>query len=130
MKTFTLLMGSFYGMTSVLLGAFGAHTLKKTLGTEKLSSFEVGVRYQMYSAFFLLILGLFLKFESNTEKWISILMLTGTLLFSGSIYLLSMQEAWRINLRFLGPATPIGGLMMILSWGFLLYTILSKGVSH
>uniref|UniRef100_UPI00262EECF9 DUF423 domain-containing protein n=1 Tax=uncultured Chryseobacterium sp. TaxID=259322 RepID=UPI00262EECF9 len=55
MKTITLIFGAVYGMLSVILGAFGAHAFKKILSVERLESFETGVRYQMYAAFFLLI---------------------------------------------------------------------------
>lgn len=120
MKTITLIFGAVYGMVSVILGAFGAHALKKILSVERLESFETGVRYQMYAAFFLLIIGYILKFETSAEKWTSILMITGTLLFSVSIYFLSMQDYLGANLKFLGPITPLGGLMMILSWGMLI----------
>lgn len=127
MKTFTLVIGAVYGLLSVVLGAFGAHALKKIISSEKLTSFETGVRYQMYSALFLLIVGYILKFESPSEKWISILMIAGTFIFSFSIYLLSMSEAWNMNFKFLGPITPIGGLMMIISWAMLiLYFIKNK----
>lgn len=120
MKTITLMFGAFYGMLSVILGAFGAHALKKILTVERLESFETGVRYQMYAAFFLLIAGYILKFETSSEKWVSILMIAGTMLFSFSIYFLSLQDYWGINLKFLGPITPLGGLLMILSWGMLI----------
>ncbi|SIS81801.1 Uncharacterized membrane protein YgdD, TMEM256/DUF423 family [Chryseobacterium ureilyticum] len=120
MKTITLVFGAVYGMLSVILGAFGAHALKKILSVERLESFETGVRYQMYAAFFLLIIGYILKFETSTEKWTSILMIAGTILFSVSIYFLSMQDYLGVNLKFLGPITPLGGLFMILSWGMLI----------
>lgn len=126
MKTITLIFGAVYGMLSVILGAFGAHALKKILSVERLESFETGVRYQMYAAFFLLIIGYILKFETSTEKWTSILMIAGTLLFSVSIYFLSMQDYLGMNLKFLGPITPLGGLMMILSWGMLILYFLKK----
>ena len=102
MKTLTLIIGAFYGMTSVILGAFGAHALKKVLSTEKLQSFETGVKYQMYSALFLLVIGYILKFESPSEKWISILMILGTFFFSVSIYFLSFQEVWNLNVSIWG----------------------------
>ncbi|MGD1320782.1 DUF423 domain-containing protein [Chryseobacterium sp. 2R14A] len=121
MKTITLVFGAVYGMLSVILGAFGAHALKKILSVERLESFETGVRYQMYAAFFLLIAGYILKFDTSSQKWISILMIVGTVLFSFSIYLLSMQDYWGINLKFLGPITPLGGLFMILSWLMLIF---------
>lgn len=121
MKTITLVFGAVYGMLSVILGAFGAHALKKILSVERLESFETGVRYQMYAAFFLLIVGYILKFDTSSQKWISILMIVGTILFSFSIYGLSLQDYLGANLKFLGPITPLGGLFMILSWGMLIW---------
>ena len=121
MKNFTLIIGGIYGLLSVILGAFGAHAFKKILSVERLESFETGVRYQIYAAFFLLIVGYILKFETSSEKWISILMIAGAFLFSVSIYFLSFQEYWGINLKFLGPITPLGGLFMIISWGMLIW---------
>lgn len=121
MKTITLVIGGIYGLLSVVLGAFGAHAFKKVLSPERLESFETGVRYQMYAAFFLLIVGWILKFETGTEKWISILMIAGAFLFSVSIYFLSFQDVWNTNLKFLGPITPLGGLLMIISWAMLIF---------
>lgn len=121
MKTFTLVTGGVYGLLSIILGAFGAHAFKKILSVERLESFETGVRYQMYAAFFLLIVGYILKFETKAENWISWFMIVGTILFSFSIYFLSFQDYWGINLKFLGPITPIGGLFMIISWGMLIW---------
>ena len=121
MKTITLVFGAAFGMLSVILGAFGAHALKKILSVERLESFETGVRYQMYAAFFLLIVGYILKFDTSSQKWISILMIAGTMLFSFSIYGLSLQDYLGANLKFLGPITPLGGFLMILSWGMLIF---------
>lgn len=128
MKTITLVFGAVYGMLSVILGAFGAHALKKILSVERLESFETGVRYQMYAAFFLLIAGYILKFDTSSQKWISILMIAGTMLFSFSIYGLSLQDYFGINLKFLGPITPLGGLLMILSWGLLIFYFLKNRI--
>lgn len=121
MKNLTLIIGGIYGLLSVILGAFGAHAFKKILSIERLESFETGVRYQMYAAFFLLIVGYILKFETTSEKWISILMIAGTFLFSVSIYFLAFQDYLGMNLKFLGPITPLGGLFMIISWGMLIW---------
>ena len=121
MKTITLIFGAAYGMLSVILGAFGAHALKKILSVERLESFETGVRYQMYAAFFLLIVSYILKFDTSSQKWISIFMIAGTILFSFSIYGLSLQDYLGANLKFLGPITPLGGLLMILSWLMLIF---------
>ena len=121
MKTFTLIIGAVYGLVAVILGAFGAHALKKILSIDKLASFETGVKYQMYSALFLLIVGYILKFEAPSEKWISILMIAGTFIFSVSIYLLAFSEVAAIPSKILGPLTPFGGLMMIISWAMLIF---------
>ncbi len=121
MKTFTLVFGAVYGLISVILGAFGAHALKKIISVDKLASFETGVRYQMYAAFFLLIVGYILKFETTSEKWISILMIAGTFLFSATIYLLAFSEVAAIPSKIIGPITPLGGLLMIISWAMLIF---------
>lgn len=121
MKTFTLVTGAVYGLVAVILGAFGAHALKKIISVDKLASFETGVKYQMYSALFLLIVGYILKFESPSEKWISILMIAGTFIFSVSIYLLAFSEVAAIPSKAIGPVTPLGGLMMIISWAMLIF---------
>ena len=128
MKTFTLVVGAVYGLLSIVLGAFGAHALKKVLSVEKLTSFETGVRYQMYSALFLLIVGYILKFETPSEKWISILMIAGTFIFSFSIYLLAFNGINDLNFKFLGPITPLGGLMMIISWAMLIFYFLKNRI--
>lgn len=126
MKNITLIIGAVYGMSAVILGAFGAHAFKKILSAEKLQSFETGIKYQMYHALLLLVLGFFLKFDTGLEKTTSWLLISGTFLFSVSIYLLNFQEVWGKNLKFLGPITPLGGLLMIVGWALLLYIFATK----
>ena len=121
MKNIVLTVASFYGLTSVILGAFGAHAFKKFLPVEKLASFEVGVRYQMYHAIVLLAIGLFFNFSNGMERSAAWCIIAGTLIFSGSIYLLSFADHWGANLKFLGPITPLGGLFMIIGWGILMF---------
>ena len=128
MKSTTLIIGAIYGLVSVILGAFGAHALKKVISIDKLASFETGVKYQMYSALFLLIVGYILKFESPAEKWISILMIAGTFIFSVSIYLLAFSEVAAIPSKLVGPITPLGGLLMIISWAMLIFYFIKNEV--
>ena len=116
MKNLVLTIASLYGMIAVILGAFGAHAFKKILPAEKLASFEVGVRYQMYHAIVLLVIGFALSFSTSTERWAAICLMVGVFLFSFSIYLLAFAEYWNVNLKFLGPVTPLGGLFLILGW--------------
>ena len=109
-----------FGLTAVILGAFGAHALKKVLDASQLQSFETGVRYQMYHAFLLLFLALVPGVGVKTRRWVYHLVLAGVILFSGSIYLLSTMPVTGIDLRIIGPVTPIGGLLLITAW-FLLF---------
>lgn len=115
---------AFLGMIAIILGAFGAHALKKVLTLEQLISFETGVRYQMYQAFFLFFLATQNVILEKTKKTIFTLILSGTFFFSGSIYLLSTTGITGINFKPIGFITPIGGLLLILAWGMLGYSIL------
>ncbi|TYQ00149.1 uncharacterized membrane protein YgdD (TMEM256/DUF423 family) [Tenacibaculum adriaticum] len=108
-----IITASIFGMLSVIFGAFGAHTLKKNLSEEQLKSFETGVKYQMYHAIVLLILGFNFKDLNNTIYWCFTL---GVILFSFSIYGLVLSDAQGKKLRFLGPITPIGGLFLLSGW--------------
>lgn len=114
-----------FALTTVILGAFGAHALKELLSNNQLSSFETAVRYQMYHGLTLLFLGFaFDKIQKSAV--ISKLFISGTLLFSVSIYLLSLQEVIGTSLSFLGPITPIGGTLLIAAWFILLLSLLKK----
>ncbi len=126
MKNLVVIIAAFYGMMSVILGAFGAHAFKKFLPLEKLASFEVGVRYQMYHAIVLLAIGLYFQFTNGLEKTVAWSMILGTLVFSGSIYLLAFADHWGVNLKWLGPITPLGGLGMIVGWAALMWIFIKK----
>ena len=93
MDNLTLIIGSFFGLTAVIFGAFGAHLLKKKLTTEQLQSFETGVKYQMYHAIVLLILGFQLNNKSALDNYIIYSFILGTILFSFSIYGLVISSA-------------------------------------
>ncbi|WP_396601859.1 DUF423 domain-containing protein [Algibacter sp. R77976] len=112
--------GAFFGMLSVILGAFGAHALKKILSTDQLHSFEVGVKYQMYHAIVLLALGFNANNITSAIYWC---FTVGIILFSFSIYGLVLSDAKGKKLRFLGPITPIGGLLLVSGWFLLLISV-------
>ncbi|MFV8322161.1 DUF423 domain-containing protein [Flavobacterium sp. LS2R12] len=118
--------GAILGMIAIILGAFGAHALKKVLSIEQLSTFETGVRYQMYHALFLLFFGLMKDVPQKTKKAIYFLVLFGVILFSGSIYLLATNDLTTFDFKIIGFVTPIGGLLLILGWGVLLLNIMNK----
>ncbi len=115
-----------FGFIAIVLGAFGAHALKKTLSINELNTFEIGVRYLMYHALFLLFLGTTQMFNETTKKTVFYLILFGTILFSGSIFLLASGTILNINLKFIGPVTPIGGLLLLGGWFWLIVNILKK----
>ncbi len=100
------------GLIAVALGAFAAHGLKGRLDEAKLASFEVGVRYQMYHALALLAAAWVMSVRpSGAATAAGVLFLIGVVLFSGSIYGLSLA-GW----KWLGPVTPLGGVCMIVGW--------------
>ncbi len=119
MKQFILLFASLNGLLSIVLGAFGAHFLKSKIPLDKLSSFETGVKYQMFHVLVLLFISSIFDFNSGLQKNSAIFFMVGLVLFSYSIYFLSIQNLLNANLKFLGPITPIGGLLLILGWFFL-----------
>ncbi len=109
----------FLGMIAVILGALGSHALKEVLRPEQLESFTIGVRYQMTHVILLMVVLLTSFFDEDVKQTSFWLTIIGILLFSGSIYLLNLQELLGVKLSFLGPVTPIGGLFLIANWGFL-----------
>jgi uncharacterized membrane protein YgdD (TMEM256/DUF423 family) len=113
MQKLFLLAGSIAMALAVALGAFGAHGLKSKLSQEMLDIFETGVQYHFYHAIGLLIVGLLAQYLPNSSllKWGGWLMISGIIIFSGSLYTLSTT-----GIRWLGAITPIGGLCFIASW--------------
>lgn len=108
------------GLVGVILGALGSHALKALLAPEALESFEVGVRYQMLHALLLLAVEALPILSEHYKRIIGRLVVSGVLTFSGSIYLLSTRAISGLDLSFLGPVTPVGGLLLIAAWGVLI----------
>lgn len=113
-----LLKASIFGIIAVIFGALGAHALKQLLTPEQLSSFETGVRYQIYHAIVLLFLSLTTKWiNEKAQKTITFFFFWGVILFSGSIYILTLKNILNIEvLKFAGPITPIGGILLMIGW--------------
>ena len=120
------LVASILGLIAVVLGAFAAHGLRDALNTTNLESFQTGVRYQMYHAFFLFVVGLMPQLQSQQKKRLFWFVLLGVLLFSGSIYLLATNALTPIDFAFLGPVTPLGGLLLICAWGVLAFYLIKR----
>ena len=111
-----LITGAILGILGIILGAFAAHGLEKLVDTDAIKSFETGVRYQMYHAFFLLILGSTSFVNLKLKKIIFYLVLVGLIFFSGSIYGLATNSLTGFNFKTIAMITPIGGLLLIVAW--------------
>ncbi len=118
--------GAIFGMIAIILGAFGAHALKKVLTVEQLSTFETGVRYQMYHALFLILIGTMSNLSEKTKKAIYYLVFFGVVFFSGSIYLLATNSLTTFDFKVIGFVTPIGGFLLISAWGILTFDFIKS----
>lgn len=114
------------GAVAIILGAFGAHALKKVLDVDQLATFETGVKYQMYHALFLLFVGTSQMVSEKAKKGILYLVAIGVLFFSGSIYLLATNGLLGVDFKVIGFITPIGGLLLIMAWIYLFVDILKN----
>jgi uncharacterized membrane protein YgdD (TMEM256/DUF423 family) len=119
-------IGALYGFLAVVFGAFGAHALKKSFTEDQLKSFETGVKYQMYHAIVLLVLGFNLNLTTPLEKYMVYCFILGTFLFSFSIYGLTLSASKGKKLSFLGPITPLGGLLLVAGWSLLLWSFIKE----
>lgn len=118
-------VGALYGLLAVIFGAFGAHALKKTFTEEQLRSFETGVKYQMYHAILLIVLGFNLGFSTPLESYMAYCFLIGIFLFSFSIYGLCISASKGKKWKWLGPVTPFGGLFLVAGWTLLFYSFIA-----
>lgn len=122
MKKQFLIWGALFGGLAVILGALGAHALKGQLSAEELGAYETAVKYQMYHAILLIVLSNIQVLQSKKILYATVI---GILLFSFSIYLLSLRHLIGIEgLKVLGPITPLGGLLLIFVW----FSLLVKGI--
>jgi uncharacterized membrane protein YgdD (TMEM256/DUF423 family) len=124
-----LIAAAIFGGLAVALGAFGAHGLEKlTTVAKRLHGFRTGVEYQMYHALALIAVAvLFEKIPGRWLKWAGNCFIAGVILFSGSLYLLTVLKIQESSaVKFVGPVTPIGGLFFIAGWLFLLLTAVRR----
>lgn len=118
-KTF-FRIASLLAMFGVILGAFASHSLKGKLSPEQLDTFQTGVRYHFYHALALLAIAVFLHFRKTKLLVLSAWLFTaGIVFFSGSLYLLATREWIGFEAPWLGPVTPLGGLLFIAGWAML-----------
>ncbi len=120
MAKFYLLSGGLLGFLAVALGAFGAHGLKSRLTEDMLAVFQTGVTYHMSHALALLLTATLMLHwpQSLALKWTAACFLLGVLVFSGSLYVLSVT-----GIRWLGAVTPLGGLTLLVGWAAFIYAV-------
>ena len=116
---------SFLAAVTIAMGAFGAHGLKNMVDAAALTTFETGIRYQMYHCLAILAVGLAPSIPEKIKKTVFWFFILGILLFSGSIYLLALNEVLPFNSAKIGFITPIGGLLFIIGWIWFAFKMLS-----
>ncbi|MCF8564075.1 DUF423 domain-containing protein [Alicyclobacillus tolerans] len=121
MSASLIALGAVFAFLSVALGAFGAHGLKQKVSAEELAVFQTGAQYQMYHSLGLILIGTLVdKFPNgHLAVWSGWLFVVGIVLFSGSLYLLTLTKK-----RALGAITPLGGLAFLAGWALLVVTVL------
>lgn len=120
-----LVTATILGITGIILGAFAAHGLKGLVSSESIQTFETGVKYQMYHAIFLLIIGTSQMVKQKSKRTIFWLTLLGVLMFSGSIYGLATNALSGFDFKKIAFITPIGGLFLIGAWTVLLINFMT-----
>jgi uncharacterized membrane protein YgdD (TMEM256/DUF423 family) len=121
-----LITGLVFGLLAVVLGAFGAHGLKRVVGPEEINTFETGVKYQIYHALFLMLLSMLPNLSTGAKNTVFYLIVVGVILFSGSIYFLATNALTSFDFKKIGFITPIGGTLLIAAWGYLIFSVLTK----
>jgi len=123
MKNQTILIsGAVFMALGVLLGAFGAHALKNIISPEMLAVYKTGVEYQFYHSLGLLLIGLIgFQVKSKYLRWSGLFITIGIILFSGSLYVLSIS-----GVKAIGAITPFGGLSFVAGWIFLAIAIIKQ----
>ena len=114
-----IITGSVFAALAILFGAFGSHALKEKLTPEQLEIYDIATRYLMFHALGIFAIGIFgYQVPSEVLTWPLLIMVFGILIFSGSLYLISLA-----GYKKLGMVTPIGGLALIISWLMVAYNI-------
>lgn len=122
-----ILTASFFGAVAVILGAFGAHGLKNILSADAMAIWTKGIEYQFYHTFALLFLSTFARFRTKLVDISYFCFTIGIVLFSGSLYLLATREVLHIGfVNFIGPVTPLGGLLLVAGWVLLFFAALKN----
>lgn len=131
MRNNALRISGIFGMTAVLIGAFGAHLLKPHLDANAYAIFETAVKYHFFHTLALLGTAILMNFGKKKPLHYAVwLFSTGIVAFSGSLYLLAIDELLGIRLNWLGPITPIGGVLFVAGWGAIFMAATARTDRH
>lgn len=113
-------------ITGILLGALGAHALQKHLSAQQVESFKTGISYQLLHSVLFIAFGLFQRLTKAADTFSTglYIVLVGVLMFSVSIYVLSTFPIHGISVKWAGPVTPLGGVLMITGWSIVLIRVM------
>ena len=128
MRKSFLVSGIILAGLAVALGAFGAHGLKKVVDEQSVEVFKTGVQYQFYHALALILTGILsIHFSTKEINWAGTLFIWGIILFSGSLYAITAFKAMGSAVpKFIGPITPLGGVLFIAGWVSLLIAVIKR----
>lgn len=119
--------GSLFMFLGVALGALGSHALSGKITPEALQSYMISIRYMLFHGLALFFLSTFPFIEVPQKERIALLLVIGVFVFSGSILLLSTKAIHGLNVSWLGPVTPIGGLLLLVAWAYVSF-LLGKAI--
>lgn len=115
--------GSVFMFLGVLFGALGSHALKARLTPDALQSYMIAIRYMLFHGVAILALVSLPFLDEASKGRIAFLLVAGVIVFSGSIMVLSTKAMHQLNVSWLGPVTPLGGLLLLAGWGYLIFLL-------
>lgn len=115
--------GSIFMFLGVLFGALGSHALKARLTPDALHSYMIAIRYMLFHGVAILALVSLPFLDEASKGRIAFLLVAGVIVFSGSIMVLSTKAIHQLNVSWLGPVTPLGGLLLLAGWGYLIFLL-------
>ena len=115
--------GSIFMFLGVLFGALGSHALKARLTPDALQSYMIAIRYMLFHGVAILALVSLPFLDEASKGRIAFLLVAGVIVFSGSIMVLSTKVIHQLNVSWLGPVTPLGGLLLLAGWGYLIFLL-------
>ena len=115
--------GSIFMFLGVLFGALGSHALKARLTPDALQSYMIAIRYMLFHGVAILALVSLPFLDEASKGRIAFLLVAGVIVFSGSIMVLSTKAIHQLNVSWLGPITPLGGLLLLAGWGYLIFLL-------